>query len=68
VLIPLPVGDLDKAQPVAPGDQAHGFGIDRDGAWGQHAFGEIFFVEIDSHIAGVLRPIAPCRKAPRGIV
>src|SRR5262249_43894495 len=37
------------------GDQAHRFGVDSDGSRREHAFGEIFFVEIDSHSLKMLR-------------
>jgi hypothetical protein len=57
MLVAPTVGDLDDAEPVARGDQAHGLGIDRDRAGSEHTFGEIFFVEMDSHIGAVLRPI-----------
>ncbi len=49
MLVARPVADLDEAQPVAQRVQAHGFGIDGDGPGTQHAFGQIFFVEIDAH-------------------
>ena len=55
VLVPPAVGYLHQAQPVARGDEAHRLGVDGDGTGGEHALGEIFFVEIDSHMAKVLR-------------
>ena len=61
VFVTLPVGDLDDAQPVAPGDEAHGFGIDGDIARRQHAFGQVFFVEMYSHMRG-LRTIGDGRE------
>ena len=65
VLIPPAIGNLQQAQPVARGDQSHGFGIDRNRPGREHAFGEIFFVEIDSHMTKVLRPIRARWKAPQ---
>ena len=50
MLVALPVGNLDQAQPVARGDQTHGLGIDRNRAGGEHASGEIVIVEVDSHM------------------
>jgi hypothetical protein len=58
VFIAVAVRNLDQAKPVPLGQQTHGFGVNCNRARGQHAFGEIFFVEIDSHIGKVLRPIA----------
>jgi hypothetical protein len=64
VLIPPAIGYLDQTQAIPRGYQPHGLGIDSDGTLGEHAFGEIFFVEIDSHIAGMLRLIEAVWKAP----
>ena len=55
MLVPSAIGNLDQAQPVTRGDETHGLGIDGDRARGEHAFGEIFFVEMDSHCGGMLR-------------
>jgi len=64
MLVPPAIRNLDETQPVPPGDKTHCFGIDSDRALGKYAFGEIFFVEIDSHMAEVLRPIAALGKVP----
>ena len=55
MLIPPPIGDLNEAQAVSRGDEPHGFGVDGNGAIGQHALGEIFFVEINSHARSLTR-------------
>ena len=56
MLVALAVADLDDAKPVADRDQTHGFGIDGNGAVGEYACGEVFFVEMHCHVRG-LRPI-----------
>ena len=45
------VGQLDQAQPVAAGNQAHRLGIDRDRRSGveQVGRGQVFFVKMDRH-------------------
>jgi hypothetical protein len=52
MLVAAPVGYLDQAQPVAAGMETHRFGVDGNGARGEHAFGQIFFVEIYGHGEG----------------
>ncbi len=64
-LVPLSVGYLDHAQPVARGDEAHRLGVDGDGTGREHAGGKIFFVEVDSHRCEVLRLIRPQGKEAR---
>ena len=50
MLVALAVRQLHEAQPVAAGDQAHGFGIDRDRTVGKDDFGrQVFLVKINSH-------------------
>ena len=49
VLVALAIADLDDAQPVADGDEAHGFGVDGHRAIGEDAFGKVFFVEMHCH-------------------
>ena len=56
MLIPLPVADLHQTQTVAWRHQPHRLRINRNRPRREHAFGQIFFVEIHCHAAG-LRPI-----------
>ena len=66
MLVARPVGQLDQAQSVAPGDQAHRFGIDRDDRPGGENIGrgKIFFVEVDGHdSAGFLGRLSMVRRA-----
>src|SRR3546814_20786909 len=49
MLVAAAVADLDQAQPVAQRVQPHGLGVDGDRTRGQHAFGQVFFVEMDGH-------------------
>ena len=49
VLVAVPVGDLDEAQPVARRDQAHGLGIDGNGSGGEDAFGQVLLMQMDCH-------------------
>ncbi len=50
VLVPLAVGQLDEAQPVAPGDQAHRFGVDCDRPVREaQVFRQVFLVKMDGH-------------------
>ena len=65
MLVALPVGNLDQAQPVARGDQPHRLSIDSNRAGRKHAGGEIVFVEVDSHMKGVLRRFRAAREDPR---
>ena len=50
MLVSLSVGQLDQAQPVAAGNEAHGFGIDRDRTVGEvDVRGQVFIVKMDRH-------------------
>src|SRR5690606_16613148 len=49
VLVSAAVADLDDAQAIARRDEPHGLGVDGDGARGEHACGQVFFVEMDGH-------------------
>jgi hypothetical protein len=49
MLVAAAVGDLDDAQPVAIGEKPHRLGVDGDRAGGEHALGQVFFVEMDGH-------------------
>ena len=62
VLVAPAVGDLDEAQSIAWCNQPHRFGIDRYSAGTKHTFGEIFFMEMDSHTVAVLRLCTPVRQ------
>ena len=55
VFIPVAIGYLDQAQPVTRGYETHGFGINRNRTGRERALGEIFFMEMDSHMAKMLR-------------
>jgi hypothetical protein len=46
MLVAAPVGDLNDAEPIAPELEAHGLGIDGDGARREHAFGQVFFMKM----------------------
>jgi hypothetical protein len=50
MLIRPAIRKLDNAQAVAPCDQPHGFGINRDGAGAERALRQVFFVQINSHV------------------
>src|SRR3546814_5930541 len=54
MFVTLAVDQLDQTQPVAVGDEPHGFGVHRNRALAQHAFGKVFFVKIYSHREGAL--------------
>ena len=49
MLVAAPVGDLDEAEPVAAELEPHRLGIDGDRARAEHAFGQVFFVQMDGH-------------------
>ncbi len=49
MLVAAPVGYLDQAEPVAAQLQPHGFGVDGNRAGGEHAFGQVFFMEVYAH-------------------
>src|SRR4051794_19426877 len=54
MLVALAVGQLDQAQPVAAGHQAHGFGVHGERAVGEcDIAGQVFFVEMDRHCCSV---------------
>lgn len=57
VLVAPAIADLDHAQPVAPGNEAHGFGIDRNRSVGEDACGQVLFVKMHCHVAFALRLI-----------
>ena len=65
VFIPATIGNLDQTQPVSRGYQPHRLGIDRNRARTERAFGEIFFVEMDSHMGQMLRLIGRQGKVLR---
>ena len=44
VFIAIAIGDLQEAEPVAWGDEAHGLGVDSNRTRRKYAFGKIFFV------------------------
>ena len=62
------IGNLEETKPVTRGDEPHRFGIDSDRTGGKYALGEIFFVEIDSHMGKVLRLISVWMKARTAIM
>ena len=52
MLVAAAVGKLDQAQPVAPREQPHRLGIDRDRTVGEaHVRGQILLVEVNAHDA-----------------
>jgi hypothetical protein len=58
MLIALPVGQLHEAQAVAPWDETHGFGVDRDRAVREaHVPGQIFLVKMDRHSISSRNPV-----------
>src|SRR3546814_3055216 len=46
VLVPVAGRDLEKAQPIARGDEPHGLGIDGDRPGTKRIPGQVFFMEI----------------------
>src|SRR5205814_212122 len=74
MLVALAVRQLNEAQPVAAGDQAHGFGVDGDWTVGErHAGRQVFLVEMNSHFyscaglpTALVRglPVMPAPKIP----
>ncbi len=59
MLVAFAVGQLDQAQSVAAGQQAHRLGIDGDRNAGrkQLARGQVFFVEMDCHAVPLTSPV-----------
>jgi hypothetical protein len=55
MLISAAIRQLNQAQPVAPGVQPHGFGIDGNHSAGQHAGWQVLLVKIYRHV--VERPV-----------
>jgi hypothetical protein len=55
MFVPPAIADLHHAQAVARGYQPHGLGIDRDGPFKDDIGGQVFFVEIYGHAAGLRR-------------
>ena len=50
MLVAASVRQLDEAQPVASGDEAHRLGIDGDRAVAEsHVVGKVFLVEMNGH-------------------
>ena len=49
MLVPAAVGNLQQAEPVAWGNQPHGFRVNGDRTLGQYARGQIFFMQINAH-------------------
>ncbi len=49
VFVTLPVADLQEAEAVPGRHKPHGLGIDGYGPGGEHAFGQVFFVEMYGH-------------------
>ncbi|GFZ96729.1 hypothetical protein GCM10010923_00700 [Blastomonas marina] len=68
MLVAAAVADLDHTQPVAAGDQAHRLGIDRERAGAfEDAFGEVFFMKVNSHMRVALRPAFSAGKHERAL-
>ena len=63
VLVALAVGQLDEAQPVAAGDEAHGFGVDGDRPVGERDLGgQVLLVQVNGHSISI--PEVPKRFSP----
>jgi len=65
MLVPAAVRNLDHAEPVTRGDQAHGFGIDRDRTGAECPCRKVFLMEMDCH-KGLLRRIDLPMEGPKG--
>ena len=59
MLVPAAVRNLHQTQPVPGRDQPHRFGIYGNRSGTERAFGKIFLMEMDSHIAEMLRLCTP---------
>lgn len=69
VLVTIAIADLDNAQPIAVGDEAHRLCVYCYIAIGQHAFGQVFFVIIYAHSSplGRLAAYDNGHKAPSAL-